>query len=142
MRDEFLAELEIPIMRFVSLGLAMLVVVVLPGWIAGADAAEFFAVEHQRQTIYHSPQTPGFTSWVGAWTMPDGSLMISFTQATGPVEGRPQAPTRRAAQADVAAGRPSRLRHDRARPAKCPSPFDRMRERRGSRSVPTRSSRA
>ena len=48
--------------------------------------------EHQRQTIYHSPQKPGFTSWVGAWTMPDGSLMVSFTQATGPVDGRPQAP--------------------------------------------------
>src|SRR6187549_137975 len=48
--------------------------------------------EHQRQTIYHSPQKPGFTSWVGAWTMPDDSLMVSFTQATGPVDGRPAAP--------------------------------------------------
>jgi hypothetical protein len=53
---------------------------------------EFTAVEHQRQTIYHSPQKPGFTSWCGAWTMPDGSLMVSFTQATGPIDGRPQAP--------------------------------------------------
>ena len=60
--------------------------------IASARADEFSAIEHQRQTIYHSPQKPGFTSWVGAWTMPDGSLMVSFTQATGPVEGRPQAP--------------------------------------------------
>lgn len=50
------------------------------------------AVEHQRKTIYHSPQKPGFTSWVGAWTMPDDSLMVSFTQATGPVDGRPLAP--------------------------------------------------
>lgn len=56
------------------------------------DVAIVSAVEHQRKTIYHSPQTPGFTSWVGAWTMPDGSLMVSFTQATGPVDGRPQAP--------------------------------------------------
>ena len=24
--------------------------------------------------------------------MPDGSLMVSFTQATGPVDGRPRAP--------------------------------------------------
>lgn len=55
-------------------------------------AGDFAAIDHQRQTIYHSPQSPGFTSWVGAWTMPDASLMISFTQATGPVEGRPQAP--------------------------------------------------
>ncbi len=58
---------------------------------AGA-ASDFSAVEHKRQTIYHSPQSPGFTSWVGAWTMPDGSVMVGFTQATGPVESRPQAP--------------------------------------------------
>src|SRR6185436_20380797 len=57
-----------------------------------AHADEFVAVEHKRETIYHSPQKPGFTRWVGAWIMPDGSLMVSFTQATGPVEGRPQAP--------------------------------------------------
>lgn len=70
----------------------MLVVVALPGWAAGADAAEFSAVEYQRQTVYHSPQKPGFTSWVSAWMMPDSSPMISLTQATGPVEGRPRAP--------------------------------------------------
>ena len=57
-----------------------------------AAGGSFKAVGHVRQTIYHSPQKPGFTSWCGAWTMPDGSLMVSFTQATGPVEGRPQAP--------------------------------------------------
>ncbi len=48
--------------------------------------------DHQRRTIYHSPGTPGFTSWVGAWVMPDHSLMISFTQATGPAAGRRPAP--------------------------------------------------
>ena len=42
--------------------------------------------------LYHSPQTPGFTSWVALWKMPDGSLMMSFTQATGPIEGRLRAP--------------------------------------------------
>lgn len=57
-----------------------------------ARAIEFAVEEHQRRTIYHSPQSPGFTSWVGAWKMPSGALMIAFTQATGPVEGRPQAP--------------------------------------------------
>lgn len=64
-------------------------------WFALVDPAradEFSAVEYKRQTIYHSPQKPGFTSWIGAWTMPDGSLMVSFTQATRPIEGRPQAP--------------------------------------------------
>jgi len=60
--------------------------------VPSASADEFFAIEYQRQTIYHSPQKPGFTSWCGAWTNPDGSLMVSFTQATGPIEGRPQAP--------------------------------------------------
>ncbi|MCX7426182.1 MAG: sialidase family protein [Planctomycetia bacterium] len=63
-----------------------------PSLAAEAEGGSFAAVGHTRQTIYHSPQTPGFTSWVGAWTMPDGSVMISFTQATGPVEGRPRAP--------------------------------------------------
>ena len=57
-----------------------------------ADEAQFSAVEHTRKTIYHSPQKPGFTSWAGAWTMPDGNLMVCFTQATGPVDGRPRAP--------------------------------------------------
>lgn len=57
--------------------------------VVGADVV---GVDHQRQTIYRSPQKPGFTSWVGAWTMPDGDLMVSFTQATGPAEGRARAP--------------------------------------------------
>jgi hypothetical protein len=48
---------------------------------------------HARRTIYHSPQTPGYTCWTGIWRMPDGSVMICFTQATGPVQGwRPRAP--------------------------------------------------
>ena len=45
-----------------------------------ADEDQFFAVEHSHQTIYHSPQTPGFTSWIGAWTLPDSSLMVRFSQ--------------------------------------------------------------
>jgi hypothetical protein len=57
-----------------------------------AWADEYSAVEYKRQTIYHSPQEPGFTSWVGAWIMPDGDPMVCFTQATGPINGRPQAP--------------------------------------------------
>jgi len=57
-----------------------------------ALALDWVAGEHRRQTIHRSPQQPGFTSWVGAWRMPDGDLMVSFTQATGPVTGRPQAP--------------------------------------------------
>jgi len=52
----------------------------------------FTAKDHSRTTIYHSPQTPGFTCWVGCWIMPDKSVMVCFTQATGPVEGRPRGP--------------------------------------------------
>jgi hypothetical protein len=39
----------------------------------------------QRRIIYRSPQRPGYTSWVGAWTMPDHSLMVGFVRATGAV---------------------------------------------------------
>lgn len=38
------------------------------------------------QHLYHSPETPGWTSWMGAWQMPDGSLMACCTQATGKVQ--------------------------------------------------------
>lgn len=72
--------------------ISALVVLQLFQLVAIGRTDELSAVDHQRQTIYHSPQKPGFTSWVGAWTMPDRSLMVSFTQATGPVEGRPRAP--------------------------------------------------
>ena len=50
------------------------------------------ATDVQKFTVYHSPQTPGYTCWVGAWVMPDETLMISFHQATGPFSGRPSAP--------------------------------------------------
>lgn len=69
-----------------------LVALILLGLTPTARADEFVVIDHQRQTVYHSPQTPGYACWVGAWTMPDSSMMVSFTQATGPVEGRPQAP--------------------------------------------------
>ncbi len=42
-------------------------------------------VDFERRLIYHSPQTPGYSAWVGAWTAPDGSLLTSFPQMTGPV---------------------------------------------------------
>ena len=93
-----------------------------------SEPADMVAIEHQRQTIYHSPQKPGFTSWCGAWTMPDGSLMVSFTQATGPVEGSAASPQGGAAEAERGRRRASRIRHDGARPAQCPSPFDRRGE--------------
>ena len=56
-----------------------------------ADDA-YTAHDYSRKEIYRSPQSPGYTCWVGAWAMPDESLMVSFTQATGPVDGRPRMP--------------------------------------------------
>jgi hypothetical protein len=50
----------------------------------------YSAAQFTRRTIYHSPQTPGYTCWVGAWTMPDRSFMVTFKQATGPLEDRPR----------------------------------------------------
>lgn len=78
--------------RLMSPTRALLLAIVLREMVAPAKADEFAAIDHQRQTVYHSPDKPGFTSWVGAWMMPDGSLMVSFTQATGPIEGRSPAP--------------------------------------------------
>lgn len=57
-----------------------------------SQPSSFTATDHVRRTIYHSPQTPGYTCWSGCWTMPDASLMVCFTQATGPIEGRSQGP--------------------------------------------------
>jgi hypothetical protein len=53
-------------------------------------SALFSGEQFARKTIYHSPQTPGYTCWVGAWLMPDRSLMVTFKQATGPLTGRQQ----------------------------------------------------
>lgn len=66
--------------------------------VAGMSARGGIAVQvnvsnFERRTIYHSPQTPGFTCWAGLWTMPDKSVMVCFTQATGPMQGwRAKAP--------------------------------------------------
>ena len=48
--------------------------------------------DHARRTVYHSPQTPGYTCWAYVWRLPDGSPMITLTQATGPMEGRKRTP--------------------------------------------------
>jgi hypothetical protein len=58
----------------------------------GATPKAFAAVDLQHRTIYHSPQTPGYTCWAYASLMPDKSILLGFFQATGPKEGRPRAP--------------------------------------------------
>ena len=62
------------------------------GCVTGADftnrpAAKWSAEKFQRKTIYHSPETIGYTSWVGTWIMADKSLMVTFKQATTPAGG-------------------------------------------------------
>ena len=42
--------------------------------------------DYTDRTIYHSPETPGWTAWVGLWQMPGGRLQCSFNQQTGPKE--------------------------------------------------------
>jgi len=49
---------------------------------------QYRAADFSTKTIYHSPQSPGYTSWVGCWLMPGGRLMVSFHQATGRLQGR------------------------------------------------------
>ena len=80
-------------MRHFLLVLALFTTAAVSGPLtAFAESHAWEAEGFQRKTIYHSPQTPGFTCWVGAWIMPDNSLMISLVEATGPVEGRSPAP--------------------------------------------------
>jgi photosystem II stability/assembly factor-like uncharacterized protein len=63
-----------------------LIAALLTGMAAAAETAPFVGKDFQRKEIYHSPQKPGWTSWVGAWLMPDDSMMVSFVQATGELQ--------------------------------------------------------
>ena len=45
---------------------------------------EVEAIDYSEKTIYHSPETPGWTSWVGLWQLPDGRIRCTFRQQTGP----------------------------------------------------------
>lgn len=60
---------------------------------AGEAPMKVTAIEVERLTVYHSPQTPGYTCWAGLWVMPDGAAMVSFTEVTGSLSGwRQRAP--------------------------------------------------
>lgn len=59
----------------------------------GTEAVSVFITEHTRRTLYHSPQSPGYTCWANIWLSSDGSLTTTFTQATGAIGvWRPRAP--------------------------------------------------
>jgi hypothetical protein len=54
---------------------------------ASPDVSRPISVEvadYAQRTIYHSPEVPGYTCWVGLWLTPDGRIQCSFTQKTGP----------------------------------------------------------
>lgn len=57
------------------------------------DKQRVMVHDYKRRTIYHAPQNPGYTCWANLWKMPDGAILVSFTQATGALTGwRPRAP--------------------------------------------------
>jgi hypothetical protein len=44
-------------------------------------------LDYSSKQLYHSPETPGYTSWTGLWTLPNGAIQCDFVQATGPLAG-------------------------------------------------------
>src|SRR2546421_430662 len=44
------------------------------------------ASDFAQSTIYHSPQTPGYSAWCTLWRARDGGLRVAFQQVTGAVE--------------------------------------------------------
>jgi hypothetical protein len=51
---------------------------------------EVTATGFMQKNIYHSPETPGYTSWVTLWRAKDGHLRLALQQVTGPVADRPK----------------------------------------------------
>ena len=56
----------------------------VPGADGRSRAIGVEVADYRQRTIYHSPETPGYTSWVGVWLTSDGRLECSFVQRTGP----------------------------------------------------------
>jgi polygalacturonase len=73
------------------LGMANLAVLLTTRTTACAGALPFFPREVQlpavtaytETRIYHSSQTPGYTSWVGLWSLPNGTIQTNFIEAKG-----------------------------------------------------------
>ncbi len=52
---------------------------------SGAGTATAVAASAPVRTVVRKPPSPpGHEAWTGAWTMPDGSLMVAFTEVEGP----------------------------------------------------------
>lgn len=74
-------------MRLAAAALALVLIVLTGLALAQGGAAPTMKVEvadYSEKIIYHSPETPGYTSWVGLWQSLDGKLHCSFNQLTGP----------------------------------------------------------
>ena len=52
--------------------------------LAGDQVFQGQVLNFQQNEIYHSPQTPGYTAWVGLWQLPNGTIQCDFAQGTGP----------------------------------------------------------
>ena len=67
-------------------------VAALPSLDAGSSsgqalpAAHVTAKEFKSASIYHSPQSPGYTAWCTLWRSPTDELRMAFQQVTGPVK--------------------------------------------------------
>lgn len=72
--------------RIVTSAAALLAVVGTLGTGRYANAVEFQGqvLDYQARQIYRSPQTPGYSAWVGLWNLPNGTIQADFVQATGP----------------------------------------------------------
>jgi hypothetical protein len=56
-----------------------------PAPASGPSGLHVEASDFHQSSIYHSPQTPGYTAWCTLWRDPAGSLRLGFQQVTGPV---------------------------------------------------------
>jgi hypothetical protein len=76
------------LLRSLALTFAGAVLAGIPGPVPAqteeAVPVQVEVLEYTERIIYHSPETPGYTSWVGLWQLPDGRLQCSFNQLTGP----------------------------------------------------------
>lgn len=77
--------------RQIALAVALLTICRTAAATEGGDGS-WSAADYSRRSIYHSPQHPGYTCWTSAWLAPDKSMWVCFTQATGPLTGRPKTP--------------------------------------------------
>ncbi len=51
---------------------------------APTNVVEVTATNFVQKNIYHSPQTPGYTSWTALWRTPQEELRLAFQQVSRP----------------------------------------------------------